>query len=246
MSQANRSRRRSASVASASCPNWSGTIRRSWRKSCRTSAAYTGAARLTGSGQDVFKNQLKEIQSTAADTLQKVYNLRIESNAEQVLNDLNKIHNALTVDIGSELAAAASSFFKFTGGVDTTIDALKRAAPVAAAVVAALTFNAVGSALAQLVTSISQVTTGLTAASRAAGLLKGSLGALVIGAAVYEGISFLQDRIKEASEAAAKDRLAADKEAARVGQDSFGHSCRSTAARRSKRNRSCCSSRWPP
>lgn len=109
--------------------------------------ALSGVLRETSTGADIFTQHLTEIQNAARDLLNTKFEVFIKSNAEPVARDLNKIKNFFTAEIGKELVKAFQDFFRLTGGVQTTIDAIKNFAPAAATLVGSLlTFTLISTA----------------------------------------------------------------------------------------------------
>ena len=60
------------------------------------------------------------------------------TDASTVTSELNKLHNALTVDFGQGLLAAAADASKFVGGADNVIEAVKTLSPLVLGATAAL------------------------------------------------------------------------------------------------------------
>jgi TP901 family phage tail tape measure protein len=157
--------------------------------------ALNGVLRTTGSGAQVLEEHLAQIRATATEVLNRKYSVRVESNAERVTADLNKLKNFLTTEVGKSLVDTAGSSLKFAGGIDAIINASRAFLPAIAVATAAL------------------VTYGITAAS-AAGfqqvfnrsvqqsltpmrLFSGALATVVAGYAAFQTGKFLGSQITD-------------------------------------------------
>lgn len=140
--------------------------------------ALNGVLRLTSDdGAATYQRHLKEIDATGADFAKKKYELRVESNAEQVSKQLNQLGNSIKVDIGEQLVNAAGLALRFSGGVDGIKVGAAALLPILAAGGAALAVY--GAALAaaaakqQLLQAANQKTA--TSLSNLSGALRGAL-----------------------------------------------------------------------
>jgi len=158
--------------------------------------ALNGVLRETGTGVDVFKENLKEIQLASRDLLNSKFEIRVSSDAEKVSADLNKIKNFFTADLGAQLVSTTASFFKLFGGVDTVLGAMKALAPVVAIAVGGLVAYNVVTLTAAGVTRALATSFGTAAGSAA--IFGGAISGLVAIVAAVQAGQFIGDRITTA------------------------------------------------
>jgi TP901 family phage tail tape measure protein len=184
-----------------------------------------GVLRETGTGANIFQDHLREIQQASASLLNKKYDIRIQSNAEQVAASLNKLGNAFKVDVGEQLVEATHAVLQFVGGTDTLIAAGGTLLPILAAGTAALLTYSGALATVSAKNSILRASNDATRLSfgRLAGslsLLTAAFGAVEIGHSLGK---YIQSQIEEARNAiakASKDYVAGQAEAAaKIAQD---------------------------
>jgi TP901 family phage tail tape measure protein len=153
--------------------------------------ALNAVLRLTQTGAARFQEQLQEISNTDVAQFNEKFELRIDTNAERVAADLNRLKNFLTVELGAALVQRTSDLLAFAGGVDGLIDALKALAPVATVAIAALGAYAAAVSLSSLNTRLLNLDlTALTPAfTSLAGQLLGAESAAVAAKAAVGGLS---------------------------------------------------------
>ncbi len=143
----------------------------------------TGALVLARNGGEDLIKTTEEIQAASQDLLREKLDIRLETNAEQILSDLNRIKNALTVDVGQALLDLTKSFLNATGGADTLVPVIKTLTPLVLGIgVAALT-AAVGLGLFTLAAktaSAANVALGVTSKFALRGLLRLGLSNSII------------------------------------------------------------------
>jgi TP901 family phage tail tape measure protein len=184
-----------------------------------------GAMVLARNDGENLVRTTEDIQAASTDLLREKLEIRLETNAEQVERDLNRIRNALTVDLGQALLATAKQFSDVVGGADTLVPIIKALTPlvigvgVAAAGAAValgiytLAVKTANSANALLAFSSAQAARGLAfvgvSSKLSASLLAFASSAIpigigfAIGAALGKGINdALVDRAREAAKEA--------------------------------------------
>lgn len=92
--------------------------------------ALTGVLIEAGGGAERFADHLKQTKAVAADFAQQQFNIRINTDAEQVTADLNKLHNFLTTEVGRTLVETTGDAIKFVGGIDNVITASRALVPI--------------------------------------------------------------------------------------------------------------------
>lgn len=113
--------------------------------------ALNGVLRLTGTGADAFVSSLDKIRETASEVFNRKFELRVDSDAEKVTKDLNKLKNFFTDDLGEQLVKTTKGLLDLIGGVDTLISGFTRMAPaVAFAIPAFVSYQLVVSATTTL------------------------------------------------------------------------------------------------
>lgn len=157
--------------------------------------AINAVLRLTGTGVDTFQEHLSQISNISKDAFNKTYQLRINTNAEKVSQDLQKLSNFFTVDLGAALVNATHDVFGFVGGVDTLTSGLKAVVPLITAAVGVLTLYGGAMAYASLQTRL---------ASLEAGKLGLAMSGLFAIAAAFSVGEFIGDRFVSALEGAQK------------------------------------------
>jgi TP901 family phage tail tape measure protein len=162
--------------------------------------ALNGVLRETTTGATIFAEHLKEIQAASGDLLNKKFELRIESNAERVSADLNKIKNFFTVDLGKTLVDKVGSFTNLIGGVDTLITGFRNLTPVVGAVVTALVAYNVGMLTASAGAKLLALANGTAATS--ATVLGGALTGVIAVIAAQQLGQFIGESITRSIEGA--------------------------------------------
>ncbi len=164
--------------------------------------ALNGVLRTTGSGASVFEEHLKEIRNTSLEILNKKFELRIDSNAEKVTAELNKLKNFLTTEIGSELVNKAGQFIKLAGGADSIANAVKSFTPAIVALTAAMVLNATATSL--VARAHKTLTAEVTKANIAARVLGGTLTVVSLAFAAFQTGKFIGGQFTAAFEEADK------------------------------------------
>jgi TP901 family phage tail tape measure protein len=151
--------------------------------------ALNGVLRETTTGADIFQDHLKQIKEASAALLNQKFEIRIDSNAEKVSADLNRLKNFFTVDLGSSLVNKVSAFTALLGGVDTLKTGLDSLVPVIATVVTSLVAYNVGSLAAAGAAKIHALALGEQAT--AAGIAGASITGLVAVIAAAQAGTFI-------------------------------------------------------
>ena len=175
--------------------------------------ALNGVLRETGTGSTIFAEHLKEIQAASADLLNKKFEIRVQSNAEQVAADLNKLKNFFTVDLGKTLVDKTKGFTDLIGGVDTLITGFRALTPVVAAVVTGLVAYNVGMLTAAAGAKLLALANGQAATS--ATILGGAITGVVAVIAAQQLGQFIGESITRSIESA---RRASEEEASQALQ----------------------------
>lgn len=172
--------------------------------------ALNAVLRETGEdGANIFQSHLKDIQKAAKDLLNQKFELRIDTPAERLEADINRIKNFFTADLGRALVESTANILSWVGGVNTAISALKAFAPVIASVVGSLVAFAAVSTIKRIFDTI---TAGSAQALTGLNLLKGGLLAFTAAIAAIGVGQFLGEKIKENIEAARKAAEEASKQ----------------------------------
>jgi TP901 family phage tail tape measure protein len=174
--------------------------------------ALNAVLRLTGTGADVFKSHLEQISSIKGADFNKIYQLRIDTNAEKVQTELNKLSNFLTADLGKSLVSTSNFFYTAVGGADTLTQAFKSMIPAVEATIGALvSFIAVASIVKARSLDMS---TGLAKFGAVLGVVSAAVAAFSIGDFLgnkyADAIIKSQDALKKA-----QDDLLSEQDAAR-------------------------------
>lgn len=165
--------------------------------------ALNGVLRETSvDGAPIFLDFLKQIEQASSETLNKTFKLRIESDAEKVSADLNKIKNFFTADLGKELVQFASRMTAAVGGVNTLVTGMSALAPVVGTVVGALVLYNAGMLIAEARTKLLAASAGTAAGGVT--LLGGALTGLVAVVAAQQLGQFIGESITRSIEAAGK------------------------------------------
>ena len=85
----------------------------------------TGVLTLVDDETQHFNRTLKEQEKALQETYDKAYKLVIETDAEKITKDLNKVKNFFTVEFGQSVLASAVNISKMVGGVDNLLILLK-------------------------------------------------------------------------------------------------------------------------
>ena len=90
--------------------------------------------RETGDYASKTAKELEKMRAANAESLNKAYKIFIDTNAEKVSADLNKLKVWMTTDLGPTLVNAVAGFLSMTGGVGTLTSAINAlVGPLAAA-----------------------------------------------------------------------------------------------------------------
>lgn len=112
--------------------------------------ALKGVFTETGTAVQTYQDHLEQIRAASSAILNEKYDIRIESNGEQVANDLNKLKNFFTAELGQALVGFVHDTTSAVGGIDTIISAMKAFGPVVAVGALALTGFAVAAGIAKI------------------------------------------------------------------------------------------------
>ncbi|HEX3657050.1 MAG TPA: phage tail tape measure protein [Pirellulales bacterium] len=171
--------------------------------------ALSGVLRETGTGADIYQQHLKAISEASASLLNQKYQLRIESNAEQVATQMNQLGNAIKVEVGEQLVSAAGLALKLAGGVDTISAAGSALLPIMAAGTASLILYGGACAVASVKASLLKSANEETSASFK--ILGRSLAAVTLAFSAYEIGAAAGKRIEDYLTSGRKDAEAASK-----------------------------------
>lgn len=80
-------------------------------------------------GDDLVKTT-EQIKAASQDLLREKLDIRLETNAEQVEAELNRIKNALTVDLGQAILEVVKKFADLSGGASTLVPIIKSVTPL--------------------------------------------------------------------------------------------------------------------
>lgn len=131
---------------------------------------------------DQFQSSLDRIQRAAEEGIEEEFQLRIQTNAETVENAINRLSNALTVDLGRSINSVLAFFIRFQGATDLSVDALRVLGPALVLTAGAFATYAAAAGAAAL------AQTGFGAgAVRVLGFLRGYPAALAIAGALGVG-----------------------------------------------------------
>ena len=131
-----------------------------------------GAANLTGDGVRGLANTIDEMDNAARKLNNNKFLQVMQTDAEQVTSEFNKLHNALVTGLGQDLLRGTNSIIQFTGGAERLTDIMRGSVPaIGAAAGALLALNA------NLIASRNNAT-GLAGAF---GLVSKALSAVAIG-----------------------------------------------------------------
>lgn len=108
--------------------------------------ALNAVLRLTGTGLETYESHLERIRKISTEAFNKTYQARIDTNAERVAADLNKIRNFFTDEFGAALVKSFGDATKFVGGIDTAVSAMRALIPTLE--LGAATATAFGTAIA--------------------------------------------------------------------------------------------------
>lgn len=123
-----------------------------------------GVAALTGDNLETLANNIKEMQEAGEKFTDSKFFQAINTDAEKVTSQINKLKNAFTVDLGQALLKTIADFAEFTGGVDNFTNIIKSSGP----------------AILGLGTSLLSVAAAMKIAAAAGVGLAGSLGLLLL------------------------------------------------------------------
>jgi len=171
----------------------------------------TGVLTLVNDEAQHFNRTLKEQHQALQDAYDKAYKLVIETDAEKVTKDLNKLKNFFTVEFGQSVLAAFNDMSQFVGGADTVIvllTSMGRTLPVVAA-----GLGAVGIAMGALAlkAKIMAIANGVAAASFT--LLQASLGIVAVISASVLAMQMYNTRVANLRAADIADAASANDEA---------------------------------
>ncbi|MGH7193025.1 MAG: phage tail tape measure protein, partial [Candidatus Saccharimonadales bacterium] len=100
--------------------------------------ALNAVLRLTGTGADVFRSHLEQISKISGADFNKIYKIRISTNAEKVTSEMNKLRNFLTADLGASLVSGSNFLYTMAGGADTLTQAFKSSVPAVEALIGSI------------------------------------------------------------------------------------------------------------
>jgi TP901 family phage tail tape measure protein len=81
---------------------------------------FAGGARLAESGADAYRSALEKIQNLPSDLLKQKEMELAATSAEQLTTEINKVKNALTVDVGADLTRQLSTLMTLIGQITGT------------------------------------------------------------------------------------------------------------------------------
>lgn len=198
----------------------------------------SGFLLLARNNGDGLVKTTEQIKAASQDLLREKLDIRLETNAEQVEAAINKLKNALTVDLGQALLSTVKKFIELAGGADTLTVAIKVLTPVliltGSAALGAAVFLGLYTLAAKSASAANIVLAGTTRLARRGLLSLGvsnqiirSLGSFAssavpvaigfaIGAALGKGISdaltaSAKQAGKEAADAIAEEILAGER-----------------------------------
>jgi len=159
-----------------------------------------GALSLTGDHLKTFARNLDDGRKAGAAFAQEKFLQATATDAERVTKEINKLRNALTVDLGQGLLKAAADASQFVGGADGVITTFKILTPVVLASSAALlgyaaSSRAAATASALLATRLGPIGVALAALGAASSIGRG-IDAAFFGDAV-EGFKELERASKK-------------------------------------------------
>lgn len=88
-----------------------------------------GAASLTSDGLKSLSENIREMQKAGRDFSKEKFLLATQNDGEKLRAEINKIKNALTVDLGQSVLAAARDLTNLTGGVENFISVVEASGP---------------------------------------------------------------------------------------------------------------------
>ncbi len=143
--------------------------------------------RETGDYASKTAKELEKMRAANAESLNKAYKIFIDTNAEKVSADLNKLKVWMTTDLGPTLVNAVAGFLSMTGGVGTLTSAINAlVGPLAAAGALFVTYIAYCKASAFATELLAGKITLLGAAA----------GAATMVLAAYAAISLVNEKNK--------------------------------------------------
>jgi hypothetical protein len=148
--------------------------------------AISGALRETADDGKKTADAMQHLRETTVATFNAKYKLFIESDAQKVLAEMNKLHVFLTTDLGASLVSAANKFMGFAGGADAIAAAIKAMIPVLGVAVTAFGSYA-------LVLGTVAMNAKLAASSLS--LVGASVSGLMQAMAVYAAYDFTNNRV---------------------------------------------------
>lgn len=137
-----------------------------------------GALALTGDHLRTFAQGIEDGRKAGAAFAQEKFLTATATDAERVTKEINKLRNALTVDLGQGLLKAAADASQFVGGADGVVTTFKILTPVVLASSAALlgyaaSSRAAATASALLATRLGPVGVALAALGAASSVGRG-------------------------------------------------------------------------
>lgn len=160
---------------------------------------------LARDGGEAFERALKEIMETSRGEVRSKFGEMMQTDAEKVSSAMNRIKNAITVDIGGALVRALGGLLDVTG-VDAFVTALKGAVIVVGAATAAVALLGAGALMLALNAKLAaasygifntSILTGTTYTTMAAAGIRGLCASLaqlaVLAAAAYVGGQMIGD-----------------------------------------------------
>lgn len=150
---------------------------------------------------DQFQSSLERINRAAEEGIEEEFQLRISTNAETVENVINRLSNALTVDLGRSINSVLAFFVRFDGAINVSVGALRVLGPALLLTAGAFATYAAAAGVA----AVAQTGFG-AGAVRVLGFLRGYPAALAIAGALAVGTF----QATQAASQRAADQIAAD------------------------------------
>ncbi len=170
----------------------------------------TGGLGLAGDEAEHFTKAIKEQETALEDAYDEAYNIVINTDAERITKELNKVKNFFTDEFGEAVLKSAIDMSELLGGAENLLLVFESMATVIPTLVAGLaTFGAV---LTALNVKAWLAAGGFKAATAAATQLQLAMGVLGVAAVVITGIAFAFKKIEQMRAQEVADALAANDE----------------------------------
>ena len=179
--------------------------------------ALGGALIETSDGGKKVADAVQHMREMTVEAFNQKYKIYIESDAQKVSADLNKLKVALTTDLGASMVSAVRMLFGWAGGADAVSAAFKAMLPMVVAAGGAFVLYAAYLAAASMAHTLLTAKMTLTM-----GVLAGLTAALLIYAAIDYGHTRHMQEIEAQAAAfhkASDDRLANDRAEAQARID---------------------------